>query len=31
MADVVHATRFLLENRGISGTSIYIDRGVRVT
>lgn len=31
MADVVDATQFLLRNRGISGTSIYIDRGVRVT
>lgn len=31
MADVVDATQFLLRNQGISGTSIYIDRGVRVT
>lgn len=31
MVDVVDATQFLLNNRGISGTSIYIDRGVRVT
>ena len=31
MEDVVDATQFLLRNRGISGTSIYIDRGVRVT
>jgi NAD(P)-dependent dehydrogenase (short-subunit alcohol dehydrogenase family) len=31
MADVVGAAEFLLDNQGISGTSIYIDRGVRVT
>lgn len=31
MEDVVGATLFLLDNQGISGTSIYIDRGVRVT
>ena len=31
MADIVDAVQFLLRNRGISGTSIYIDRGVRVT
>jgi len=31
MADVVDAVQFLLRNRGISGTNIYIDRGVRVT
>jgi len=31
MADIVDATQFLLRNRGISGTSIYIDRGARVT
>ncbi|TXN29368.1 SDR family NAD(P)-dependent oxidoreductase [Lacisediminihabitans profunda] len=31
MVDVVDATQFLLRNRGISGTSIYVDRGVRVT
>ncbi|MCC7168774.1 MAG: hypothetical protein IT565_14505, partial [Rhodospirillales bacterium] len=31
MVDVVDATQFLLNNKGISGTSIYIDRGVRVT
>lgn len=31
MADVVDATQFLLRNRGISGTSIFIDRGARVT
>lgn len=31
MADIVDATQFLLRNRGISGTSLYIDRGWRVT
>lgn len=31
MVDVVDATQFLRNNGGISGTSIYIDRGVRVT
>ena len=31
MADVVDATGFLLDNRGVSATSIYVDRGVRVT
>lgn len=31
MADVVDAVQFLLRNRGISGTSIYVDRGWRVT
>lgn len=31
MADVVDATQFLLRNRGISGTSIAIDRGWRIT
>lgn len=31
MEDVVHATRFLLDNRGISGESLYVDRGWRLT
>lgn len=31
MADIVDATRFLLRNRGISGTSLYVDRGWRLT
>lgn len=31
MADVVDAVQFLLHNRGISGTSLYIDRGWRLT
>lgn len=31
MEDVVDATQFLLRNRGISGTSIYVDRGWCVT
>jgi NAD(P)-dependent dehydrogenase (short-subunit alcohol dehydrogenase family) len=31
MADIVHATMFLLDNRGISGTSLYVDRGWRLT
>jgi len=31
MADIVDATRFLLRNKGISGTSLYVDRGWRVT
>ncbi|MGX5682852.1 SDR family NAD(P)-dependent oxidoreductase [Schumannella luteola] len=31
MEDVVDATQFLLRNRGISGTSIAIDRGWRIT
>lgn len=31
MADIVDATQFLLRNRGISGTSIYVDRGWRLT
>ena len=31
MADVVDAVQFLLRNRGISGTSLYIDRGWRLT
>ncbi|KRB38882.1 SDR family NAD(P)-dependent oxidoreductase [Microbacterium sp. Root180] len=31
MADIVDATQFLLRNRGVSGTSIYVDRGWRLT
>jgi NAD(P)-dependent dehydrogenase (short-subunit alcohol dehydrogenase family) len=31
MADVVDATLFLLRNRGISGTQLYVDRGWRLT
>lgn len=31
MEDVVGATRFLLDNRGVSATSLYIDRGWRIT
>lgn len=31
MADIVGATMFLLDNRGISGTSLYVDRGWRLT
>jgi NAD(P)-dependent dehydrogenase (short-subunit alcohol dehydrogenase family) len=31
MADVVGATMFLLDNRGVSGTSLYVDRGWRLT
>ena len=31
MADVVDATQFLLRNRGVSGTSIAVDRGWRIT
>jgi NAD(P)-dependent dehydrogenase (short-subunit alcohol dehydrogenase family) len=31
MADIVDAVQFLLRNRGVSGTSIYVDRGWRVT
>jgi NAD(P)-dependent dehydrogenase (short-subunit alcohol dehydrogenase family) len=31
MADIVDATQFLLRNQGISGESIYIDRGWRLT
>lgn len=31
MADIVDAAQFLLHNKGISGTSLYIDRGWRVT
>jgi NAD(P)-dependent dehydrogenase (short-subunit alcohol dehydrogenase family) len=31
MEDVVGATRFLLDNRGVSATSINVDRGWRIT
>ena len=31
MADVVGGVLFLLDNRGVSGTSLYIDRGWRLT
>jgi NAD(P)-dependent dehydrogenase (short-subunit alcohol dehydrogenase family) len=31
MTDVVGATRFLLDNHGVSGTSLYTDRGWRLT
>lgn len=31
MADVVDAVQFLLRNRGISGTHLYVDRGWRLT
>lgn len=31
MADIVDATQFLLRNRGVSGTSIFVDRGWRLT
>jgi NAD(P)-dependent dehydrogenase (short-subunit alcohol dehydrogenase family) len=31
MADVVDATQFLLRNQGVSGTSLYVDRGWRLT
>ncbi len=31
MADIVGATMFLLGNRGVSGTSLYVDRGWRLT
>ncbi len=31
MGDVVHATMFLLDNQGISGASLYVDRGWRLT
>ncbi|HEU0180881.1 SDR family NAD(P)-dependent oxidoreductase [Agromyces sp. NPDC004153] len=31
MADVVGAVQFLLDNRGVSGTSVYVDRGWRLT
>lgn len=31
MADVVGAVQFLLNNRGVSGTALYVDRGWRLT
>jgi len=31
MADIVDATQFLLRNQGISGESLYVDRGWRLT
>jgi enoyl-[acyl-carrier-protein] reductase (NADH) len=31
MEDVVGATLFLLDNKGTSGTNIYVDRGWRLT
>lgn len=31
MADIVDATRFLLRNHGMSGSSLYVDRGWRLT
>lgn len=31
MGDIVDAVQFLLRNQGISGTSIYVDRGWRLT
>lgn len=31
MADIVGATMFLLDNRGVSGTSLSVDRGWRLT
>jgi NAD(P)-dependent dehydrogenase (short-subunit alcohol dehydrogenase family) len=31
MSDIVGATMFLLDNRGVSGTSLYVDRGWRLT
>lgn len=31
MADIVGATMFLLDNQGVSGTSLYVDRGWRLT
>ena len=31
MEDVVGATRFLLDNRGVSATNLYVDRGWRIT
>lgn len=31
MADIVGATMFLLDNRGVSGTSLNVDRGWRLT
>lgn len=31
MADVVDATQFLLNNRGVSATNLYVDRGWRIS
>lgn len=31
MEDVVGATRFLLDNRGVSATNMFVDRGWRIT
>ncbi len=31
MADIVGSTMFLLDNHGVSGTSLYVDRGWRLT
>lgn len=31
MADIVDATKFLLNNRGVSATNLYVDRGWRIT
>jgi NAD(P)-dependent dehydrogenase (short-subunit alcohol dehydrogenase family) len=31
MGDIVDTAKFLLRNRGISGTSLYVDRGWRLT
>ena len=31
MEDVVGATRFLLDNRGVSATNLFVDRGWRIT
>lgn len=31
MADIVHAVKFLLENKGVSATNLYVDRGWRIT
>ena len=31
MADIVDAVRFLLDNRGVSATNLYVDRGWRIS
>ncbi len=31
MADIVDATQFLLNNRGVSATNLYVDRGWRIS
>lgn len=31
MADIVHAVKFLLDNKGVSATNLYVDRGWRIT